>query len=484
MKKTLLSFFVLLSCTIASAQANWCGAPTPSRAQLRTLRSRPTVPYSQLEDKIYVPMTLHIVGNDDCTGYYSEKMAYDAFCQLQTDFEPVDIVFYLVGIRYHCNTLYNNHQDFSVGGDMVTDYSEPNTLNCFITQVAAGACAYAWPGGAIVLKNSCTTKPNHTWAHEAGHYFSLPHVFLGWEGQTVQRFLNAPTTTDDGSEVELADGSNCLTAGDRFCDTPADYISDRWSCNSDRQSDELIDPNGTTFTADGNYYMSYALDNCMSKFSLEQMTAMRDFAQSNLSNLVQPAPPTNYLPVAQVSLSYPIDSVMTRYDTLTLRWQRDPNATKYIFEMSRQNSFQLIQTTKYTSDTSVTLYNLAKGKPFLWRVRAINPQYMCAPVSVIERFFTQPLVSTQNNSAFSGKLSLSPNPTKQGENALLKWENIESETAKLQVFSIDGRLLQEKTIYPMLQLEAEIETQLLQAGIFIVKIQTSEGSLHQKLIIQ
>ena len=483
MKKTRLIFFALISCTLAIAQSNWCGAPTPSRAQLRTLRARPTVPYTQLGTKLYVPMTLHIIGNDDCTGYYREKAAYDAFCQLQTDFEPVDIVFYLVDIRYHCNTLYNNHQDFGVGGDMVADYSVPNTLNCFITEVAAGACAYAWPGGAIVLKNSCTTKPNHTWAHEAGHYFSLPHVFLGWEGQTVNRLLPALTTTDDGSEVELADGSNCLTAGDGFCDTPADYISDRWSCDTARRSQSLIDPTGTSFTADGNYYMSYSLDACMSKFSLEQMTAMRDFAQSNLSNLVQ-LTPTPYLPVAQATLNYPIDSVVTRYDTLTLSWQRDPNATTYIFEMSRQNSFQLIQTTQYTSDTSITLYNLSPGKRFLWRVRAINPQFMCAPVSVIEHFFTQPLVATQQSTPLRGKLSVAPNPTKRGENALLKWENIEKETAKLQLFSIDGRLLQEKTIYPMLQAETDIDTQNIQAGIFIVKMQTSEGSLHQKLIIQ
>lgn len=47
-------------------------------------------------------------------------------------------------------------------------------------------------------------------AHEFGHYFGLEHTFEKWKyGE------------------EAIDGSNCSTAGDRICDTPADpYISE------------------------------------------------------------------------------------------------------------------------------------------------------------------------------------------------------------------------------------------------------------------
>ena len=303
MQKILLFAVFLLNSVLLFAQSNnpangtqpekWCGTTDLSIAKLRELRPTPPKPYKGAGPTLYIPMTLHIVGNDNGSGYYPLRNAYDAFCQLQTDYAPADMVFYLVDtIRYHQNTVYNNHQDFTVGGDMVADYSQPGTLNCFITEVAAGACAYAWYGGAIVLKKSCTTRPNHTWAHEAGHYFSLPHVFVGWEGQSVNAAQPAPAVTNDGTEVELADSSNCTTAGDLFCDTPADYISKRWSCDANHNSQTLIDPTGAPFKASGEYYMSYSSDACMSRFSPQQITAMRDYAQTTLNTITNlTAPP-------------------------------------------------------------------------------------------------------------------------------------------------------------------------------------------------
>jgi hypothetical protein len=347
---------------------------------------------------------------------------------------------------------------------------------------AAGNCGYAWFGGAIVLKNSCTTKPSHTWAHEAGHYFSLPHVFVGWEGQNINTQLPAPAVTTDGTEVELADSSNCATAADGFCDTPADYISYRWSCDAAHNSQPMLDPTGRSFKASGEFYMSYSLDGCMTHFSPQQITAMRSYAQTTLSTITQLTPPP-FQPTAQVALNYPTDSLTTHYDTLTFRWHRDPNATFYTFEVSRQNAFQIVQYTKYTSDTSITLYNLSAGKHYLWRVRSLNPAFMCAPMSRIQHFFTQPLVNTETEALFKGQLSILPNKAERGETVKATWQNIDSDLAKLQVFSIDGQLLQEKTVYTTTDTETDIDTANLPTGVLIVNLQTERGNVQQKLIL-
>ncbi len=482
MQKILLAFLILNSFSLF-AQSNWCGTPNPTRTQLRRIRPVSPEPYRGNGTKLYIPVTLHIIGNDDGTGFFPAKNAYDAFCQLQTDFADSDISFYLADtLQYHRSTLYNNHPDFTVGGQMVSDYSVPSTLNCFIVENAAGNCGYAWFGGAIVLKNSCTTKPNHTWAHEAGHYFSLPHVFVGWEGQNINMQLPAPAVTSDGTEVELADSSNCATAADGFCDTPADYLSYRWSCDVTRNSLQMLDPTGRAFKASGEFYMSYSSDGCMTHFSPQQITAMRDYAQTTLPSITQLTPPP-FQPTSQVMMRYPSDSLTTRYDTLTFRWKRDPNATLYTFEVSRQNAFQLVQYTKYTSDTSITLYNLSPGKHYLWRVRSINPAFTCAPMSRIQHFFTQAFVNTDSEKPFNGQLALLPNNGEHGQTIKATWQNIDSDFGKLQIFSINGQLLSEKNVYTNIDSETDIDTSTLPAGVFIVNLQTERGNVQQKLIL-
>lgn len=67
-------------------------------------------------------------------------------------------------------------------------------------------CGYAYlsgPNDRVIMDNDCGDNTS-TLAHELGHYFSLLHTH----------------STSNGDE--LVDGSNCLNAGDLFCDTPAD----------------------------------------------------------------------------------------------------------------------------------------------------------------------------------------------------------------------------------------------------------------------
>ncbi len=80
----------------------------------------------------------------------------------------------------------------------------------------AGYAYYPWGGeydGAVMDKDYMTYNST-TLTHEIGHAFNLPHTFDG---------------DFDGTDCPL--NSNCLTQGDRVCDTPPHKISDCGSTN-------------------------------------------------------------------------------------------------------------------------------------------------------------------------------------------------------------------------------------------------------------
>lgn len=94
-----------------------------------------------------------------------------------------------------------------------------------------------------------------TLTHEMGHYWGLEHTFAG---------------------PELANGSDCTTAGDAICDTPADpymgppldqYLTDCIFTGM------MQDPNGDWFDPDVGNIMSY-YSGCRCHFSYQQYERM------------------------------------------------------------------------------------------------------------------------------------------------------------------------------------------------------------------
>lgn len=90
--------------------------------------------------------------------------------------------------------------------------------------------------------------------HEIGHYLGLLHTH----------------ETEFGEE--LVNGSNCDIAGDLICDTPAD--PNLWTLGSCNYNKPHTDSNGDTFDPDVTNYMSYALPQCLNKFTSQQFSEM------------------------------------------------------------------------------------------------------------------------------------------------------------------------------------------------------------------
>lgn len=120
--------------------------------------------------------------------------------------------------------LPNHRQDTLVRGirdeEIAALYRKKNVINLYFSTfiidptVEAGPCGYAPLGDTVIPPDTNTRdaiflqKDCFGWqvlAHELGHYFGLYHTF-----------------ETDAFGVELADGSNCETAGDLLCDTQAD----------------------------------------------------------------------------------------------------------------------------------------------------------------------------------------------------------------------------------------------------------------------
>lgn len=136
--------------------------------------------------------------------------------QVNEDFEETGISFSICDVRYFYGHQYDTisfYPPTSNYHDIIQKYYERHTINMYFVEaiapapgVLAGGVAIM-PTGEELIKNDDWVFISSLWAisHELGHLFGLHH--------THERDLF-------GSE--LADGSNCDTAGDLLCDTPAD----------------------------------------------------------------------------------------------------------------------------------------------------------------------------------------------------------------------------------------------------------------------
>jgi hypothetical protein len=108
------------------------------------------------------------------------------------------------------------------------------------------------------MANNCTGLPtNHsTFPHEIGQYFDLFH--------THETSFGGP---------ECTSGSNCATAGDLVCDTPADPVLGSGNVNGSCQY--TGGGNGPCagdppYAPDPTNFMSYSLKTCRDNFSPQQ----------------------------------------------------------------------------------------------------------------------------------------------------------------------------------------------------------------------
>ncbi len=463
MKFSLTFTFVLVFAFFAQAQ-NPCGTPAIKSSWLTKFQQNPDN-YALPEDDtiLYVPMTVHLLGLDNGVGYYKFEDLAASICQLNTDFAQANIQFFLESPLHYINSsAYNTHETVIDGAEMMFANDVPNTLNSYFLDDPAGNCGYNLPYASIAINKGCAGVASHTWAHEIGHAFTLPHPFLGWEGKTYMAGDTAPvkvtydytyfkdtlildTLIIDTTFVELVDGSNCLVAADGFCDTPPDYLSYRWYCNNQNNNGfDEIDPTGATFKTSGELFMSYALDQCQSKFSAAQIAAMRSYIINEKPNFLYNQDPLDALPATKAELISPAQGELTDPDYTQLTWTDFGATASYHLVVAKALNMTYIVLDTVVTDTFFVVSGL-ENRNYYWKVQPFNKYSFCTPNSSKGKFKADDSVVAIHDMDESD-WHLQPTILAAGESIELIGNQSLRSDAKLSLVDISGKVIMERKL--------------------------------------
>ncbi|MEM1217947.1 MAG: zinc-dependent metalloprotease [Bacteroidota bacterium] len=487
MKLRLLGSVVLLLSALHIAQAQEirpCATPSGKVDWLVQYQQNPPQIFVN-EDTLWIPLTIHLVGENDGSGYFDTALLYQQVCALNVDFAESGLQFYVKGeLRYIPNSMYNNH-NFNQGIQMMGENFVERTINAYVCDSPGGACGYSVYDLGIALNEDCMQNGNHTFAHEVGHYLSLPHIFDGWEGTTYDEEEPTPPFLGNGAEVELVDGSNCGSAGDGFCDTPIDYLSYRWGCQSNNFSNQVQkDPTGVEFESDGSYIMSYTLDNCRSIFSPEQMDAMVanvltekfDFLDQDI--IPGPVDIDNLTPI------FPSEGAfVAEISSITAEWDPVPNASQYEVQFSPLSSFSVVLFSEIVDDPFVNYPEVLPNATLYWRVRPYNDFTVCEAWSSTFSFQTGDLTST-NTVSLLQNLIVSPVPASVGETIFVSINLAQASDIQLELTDLNGRIIPQKQQAGQTGLHKFTwSTEELQAGVYLLQICTAGQRATRKVVI-
>lgn len=483
---------LFLSSSLLFAQ-NWespCGTPDIRKATLLEYqKNRDQIASMRSEDPIYVKMKIHLVGDDDGEGYYPLSDLLRSFCKLNEDMATAGIKMELdPDINYIASSRYNFH-DFSTGAQMMSQYNVSGMVNCYIVSDPAGNCGYYSPSrDGVALKKTCLGAGSATWSHELGHFFSLPHTFSGWEGENPYEYGTvAPDRVGNRNRlVELADSSNCRSAGDGFCDTRADYIGFRWGCTNGGQSPgELIDPDSISFRAEGANIMSYSLGQCATTFSEDQADAMQfDITRgriNHISNNDIPEPinfqPEDFEPVEG------FDEEPQQYDESTIRWKSIEGADYYVVDITKVLPFPTTPTIEYfTADTFINLAPLDLDHFYDWEVYPVNQGDGCSAPSDKNRFFATQISSNQDLFT-EADMTVFPNPIKSGSKFHVLYQPKNEGALDWELYDAQGKTIRTNHM-DRLSGSQRIEIQSPDApGLYFLQLRQGIKVISRKIIV-
>lgn len=227
------------------------------QGELRTLNK--DLPCVNKTFQVYAHFVLDSLGKLD----YTPDALRAEFESVNNLFDPICIKFELCGIDTITNYEFDSTSTPEEEAEIKTLFHVKNRINFYIiSKIFKGivpVCGFASVGGIASTSNGTVYMSGGCAAHELGHLFGLLHTF-----------------ENPGSE--LVDGSNCETAGDLLCDTPADpYTGDpdiTWQGGAD--GCEFIwegrDTLGRYYQPDVGNIMSYY--NCACGFTRDQYIKM------------------------------------------------------------------------------------------------------------------------------------------------------------------------------------------------------------------
>ena len=502
MNKIALLFIaaILLLGGTVQAQHAICGTGYSPEMMQRLLANKKAIADSPATfrngDITYVPIKFHLIGKGDGSSRISEGLVLDMLCHINEEYADQDIQFYVFnGFNYiDNNAAYSNPEDVPL---VMAGQKDNDAMNIYIGQKAdppngsglGVTLGYYSPSNDwIVIKKSEINGNSATAPHEIGHYFSLPHPFLGWDctSWTEAEFgnpTNITTAPCSPVPVELADGSNCNTAGDMICDTPADYnlgFSDGNDCN---YTGNCMDPNGNLLDPMENNFMSYFNGCADYEFTPDQKALIAADLNSRigLDTDWQPsATEINGIP----DLVAPVGGATTSgYNNVLIDWTPVDGATHYVLEIDLAANFSIIPQRFVVAGDSYWVTTLNASTTYFWRVRPFNSYVACTDKSVTGEFKTPSTTSTVEP-AFVNNWTVRPNPVAQGDQLEIIIDSNENFDATIRLLTTAGQLVQmEQATFNSGTAYHTVDTRDLTAGIYLLSIQSDAGVLNRRVVI-
>jgi Secretion system C-terminal sorting domain len=535
MKKILAFAFVLTFFTPLSmwAQHNHiipCGVTTAEDDEIyrNMMETRARNPHFVMpRNTVYIPVWFHLAARTDGTGRVAESKVLDMLCEWNrlNESNATNMQFYIRGFNYINNDqVYNIPKAFAAEQRMIPQ-KKNNGMNIFLCGTAddgqgtGTTLAYFSPANdwIVCAIDQVSTATAGTMAHEAGHFFSLPHPFRGWDADgfcPTPAAACAPRTINfNGIVLEVEKvartgaGINCDVAGDGFCDTPADYNMNLTS-KSPAQCGYTVngcsyvgiakDPDCVPVDPDETLLMGYYL-NCSAKFTTQQKAAMmnnytnagaRAYLRSgnvapSLTNLTVPTLTTP----ANNSTTYAFNSV-------GFSWSAVPNALGYIIDVAPTTSFLGGFSINATTNTLV-LNNantpagfLQPGRTLHWRVRPYGTYKVCATqgtTSVVSPRSTFILGAINKVADIDGatNLTVSPNPLSKSQVLNVTLQSDKTFEAQIKVYNIAGQVVQsEARNFGVGLSQHTLDVANLGNGFYILAVESATGVLKQRFTIQ
>ena len=236
---------------ISSQQSNSKKNNTPKIQQAGS-----TAPLTCLNKKL--SLAVHIVTDSLNKTNITQAQINNALAVLNADFSPICLSFFICKQDTIYNYKYyqfNNPQEIQ---EVHQIYEVKSMINIYIVGgiIPAPEAGFASStANYAVLSHACVTD-GKCWSHEMGHFFNLLHTF---------------DYTTYGSE--FVNGTNCTTAGDLICDTPAD-INPAPVSSTCQWTGTNPDQNGDMYTPIIGNIMSYHPATCKTPFTVGQLNRM------------------------------------------------------------------------------------------------------------------------------------------------------------------------------------------------------------------
>ncbi len=509
MKKILLCV-ALLSLFIASdmlAQNHgWCGTSHESLtdAKNRVINNRALAANSNSAqvrmDIRWVPLQFHILANNDGTSTVDLMKVFEMLCALNDDYLPLDIQFYLHDdFNLIKSTSLNNNPNLStnpLAQAIMVGNKVASAVNIYIARVIPSAGGIGntlgfYQGGfdwIVLQRDQISAATVETVTHELGHFFSLPHPFMGWDFEPYEEATHgnpAPAFSPNGTPTENVSGNNCMTAGDAICDTEPNYLFGfTWpNCNFTPQ---IMDPQGVVVDPQEDNYMAYFIG-CSSSFTQGQTDAINNDLDQRTA--LQNANDFDNTPLTDAPvLNFPINQESTPlYNIVGFDWDPVPGATSYIVQVDKTSNFGFSPSSfKFVTGTYVEFEDIFDANTsYFWRVKAIKEGSACGAVSDLQtgRFTTGGTVSTNDIKEVLNH-NISPNPLSADEILNINIETNEGFDATINLYNLSGQKMREvNTTFGLGTSNYELSVANLSQGMYILSIQTETGVLNEKIVV-